>query len=120
MAEGVNDETRLVSASEDHVADARLPAAAAAPVGDGSKRRSGSPHSLRFLAVTAALVGIAIGAIGVAIAILVSDKSPGPQAKWSSFSPPDAGVAGERDIANAVAPLYRATSASHGKALACS
>jgi hypothetical protein len=112
VAEGVNDETRLVSASDDHTADARLPAAATSGVGDGSKRRSGSPHSLRFLAVTAALAGIAIGAIGVAIAILVSDKSPGPQAKWSSFSPPDNGVAGERDIANAVAPLYRATSAS--------
>jgi hypothetical protein len=64
------------------------------------------------LAVTAALVGIAIGAIGVAIAVLVSDNSPGPQAKWSSYTPPDGGVAGERDIANAVAPLYRATSAS--------
>jgi hypothetical protein len=112
VAEGVNDETRLVNASEDHTADARLPAAATATAGDGSKHRSGSPHSLRFLAVTAALVGIAIGAIGVAIAVLVSDKSPGPQAKWSSFSPPDNGVGGERDIANAVAPLYRATSAS--------
>jgi hypothetical protein len=86
--------------------------AATATAGDGSKRRSGSPHSLRFLAVTAALVGIAIGAIGVAIAVLVSDNSPGPQAKWSSYTPPDGGVAGERDIANAVAPLYRATSAS--------
>jgi hypothetical protein len=112
VAEGVNDETRLVSASEDHTADTRLPAAATATVGDGSKPRSPTPHSLRFLAVTAALVGIAIGAIGVAIAVLVSNKSAGPQAKWSSFSPPDGGVAGERDIANAVAPLYRATSAS--------
>ena len=112
MAEGVNDEHRLVSASDDHTADARLPAAATATVSGGSKRRSGSPHSLRFLAVTAALVGIAIGAIGVAVAILVGDHSPGPQAKWSSWTPPDSGVAGERDIANAVAPLYRATSAS--------
>jgi hypothetical protein len=112
VADGVNDEHRLVSASDDHTADARLPAAATATVSGGSKRRSGSPHSLRFLAVTAALVGIAIGAIGVAIAILAGDHSPGPQAKWSSWTPPDDGVAGERDIANAVAPLYRATSAS--------
>jgi hypothetical protein len=112
VAEGVNDDSRLVSASDDHTADARLPAAATASVSGDSKRRSGSPHSLRFLAVTAALVGIAIGAIGVAIAILVGDHSPGPQAKWSSWTPPDSGVGGERDIANAVAPLYRATSAS--------
>ncbi|HET7051181.1 MAG TPA: hypothetical protein VFI54_23145 [Solirubrobacteraceae bacterium] len=107
----MNDERRLVSANDD-TADARLPAAATATASGGSKRRSGSPHSLRFLAVTAALVGIAIGAIGVAIAILVGNNSPGPQAKWSSWTPPDNGVAGERDIANAVAPLYRASPAS--------
>ena len=59
MAEGVNDEPRLVSASDDHTADARLPAAATTNVSGGSKRRPGSPHSLRFVAVTAALVGIA-------------------------------------------------------------
>ena len=109
MAERLNDESRLVSASDDHTADARLPAAATASVSGGSKRRSGSPHSLRFVAVTAALVGIAIGAIGVAVAILVGDHSPGPQPKWSSFNPPDGGVGGERDIANYVAPLYRAS-----------
>ena len=112
MAEGLNDEHRPVSARDDHTADARLPAGATASVSGGSKRRQGSPHSLRFLAVTAALVGIAIGAIGVAVAILVGNNSPGPQAKWSSWTPPDSGVGGERDIANAVAPLYRATAAS--------
>ena len=112
MAEGVNDEPRPVSASDDHTADARLPAAATASASGGSKRRSGSPHSLRFLAVTAALAGIAIGAIAVAVAILAGNNSPGPQAKWSSWTPPDGGVAGERDIANAVAPLYRASAST--------
>jgi hypothetical protein len=109
VAEGLNDEDRLVKASDEHTADARLPAAAAATTGQGSRRRPGSPHSLRFLAITAALVGIAIGAIGVAVAVLVDGGSAGPAAKWSSWSPPDNGVAGERDIANAVAPLYRAS-----------
>ncbi|MGZ4250962.1 MAG: hypothetical protein ACXVUE_21985 [Solirubrobacteraceae bacterium] len=112
MADRLNDEPRLVSASDDHTADARLPAAATATVSGDPRRRSGSPHSLRFLAVTAALVGIAIGAIGVAVAILVGDHTSGPQPQWSSYAPPDSGVAGERDIANAVAPLYRATSAN--------
>jgi hypothetical protein len=112
VAEGVNDEPRLVSASDDHTADARLPAAATTNVSGGSKRRPGSPHSLRFVAVTAALVGIAIGAIGVAVAILVGDHSPGPQPKWSTFTPQDPGVGGERDIANYVAPLYRAAAAT--------
>ena len=112
MADGLNDEPRPVMASDDHTADARLPAAATAKASAGTKRRPGSPHSLRFLAITAALVGIALGAIGVAVAILVGNKSPGPQAKWSSFSPQDGGVAGERDIANAVAPLYRASAST--------
>jgi hypothetical protein len=62
--------------------------------------------------VTAALVGVALGAVAVAVAILVGGGSPGPAPKWSSWSPPDTGVAGERDIANAVAPLYRATPSS--------
>jgi hypothetical protein len=109
VADGLNDEQRLVNASDEHTADARLPAAATVNAGHGSRRRSGSPHTLRFLAITAALVGIAIGAIGVAIAVLVDGGSAGPAAKWSSWSPPDDGVAGERDIANAVAPLYRAS-----------
>ena len=111
MAEGLDGERRLVTASDEHTADARLPAAATG-ASRGSRKRGGSPHSLRFLAVTAALVGIAIGALGVAVAILLGGGSPGPPPKWSSWSPPDSGVAGERDIANAVAPLYRATAAS--------
>ncbi len=103
---------RLVQSTEDHAADARLPAAAMGTPQRVSRRRSGSPHSLKFLAATAALVGVALGAIAVAVAILMSGNSSGPQAKWSSWSPPDGGVAGEREIANAVAPLYRASPAS--------
>jgi hypothetical protein len=112
VAEGVNEEDRLVRSSEDHAANARLPAAAMSTRQRGSRRRSGSPHSLKFLAATAALVGVALGAVAVAVAILLSGNSSGPQAKWSSWSPPDSGVAGEREIANAVAPLYRASPAS--------
>jgi hypothetical protein len=112
VAEGVADEDRLVRSSEDHTADALLPAAATSARGRTSRRRSGSPHSLKFLAVTAALVGVALGAVAVAVAILVSGGPSGPPAKWSSWSPSDSGVAGERDIANAVAPLYRASPAS--------
>lgn len=111
MAEGVSDEDRLVRSSEDHAADTLLPAAAPSTRQRSSRRRSGSPHSLKFLAVTAALVGVALGAIAVAVAILVSGGSSAPPAKWSSWSPPDSGVAGERDIANAVSPLYRASPA---------
>ena len=33
-------------------------------------------------------------------------------AAWSAWSPPDSGLAGERDIANEISPLYRASPAS--------
>jgi hypothetical protein len=112
VAEGVNEDDRLMRSSEDHAADARLPAAAMSTRQRSSRRRAGSPHSLKFLGATAALVGIALGAVAVAVAILMSGSSSGPQAKWSSWSPPDGGVAGEREIANAVSPLYRASPAS--------
>jgi hypothetical protein len=111
VAHGVNED-RLVRSSEEHTADARLLAAATSTGDRASRRRSGSPHSLKFLAVTAALVGIALGAIAVAVAILANGSSSAPTAKWSSWSPPDDGVAGERDIANAVSPLYRASPSS--------
>ena len=112
MAEGISDDERLVRSSEDHTADARLPAAATSSSRRSSRRRPGSPHSLRFLAATAALVGVALGAIAVAVAILMSGGSSGPAPQWSSWSPPDGGIAGEREIANAVSPLYRASAAA--------
>lgn len=112
MAEGVGDDDLLVRSSEDHTADARLPAGATSTSRRNSRGRSGSPHSLKFLAATAALVGVALGAIAVAVAILMSGGSSGPPPQWSSWSPPDSGIAGEREIANAVSPLYRASPAS--------
>ena len=102
MAPGVNDDDRLLRSSEDHTADARLPAAATSSSRRGSRKRSGSPHSLKFLAVTAALVGIALGAIAVAIAIVPGEVDG--RSEVVHVVAPDGGVAGERDIANAVAP----------------
>ena len=72
------------------------------------------PHARKFLAVTLVLVGIAIGALGIAAGILLrGSRSKSPTAPaWSAWSPSDGGIAGEREIANAIAPLYRATPAS--------
>ena len=108
----MSDDERLLRSSEDHTADARLPVAATGSGRRGARQRSGSPHSVKFLAVTAALVGIALGAIAVAIAIATNGKSSTTTEQWSTWSPSDDGVAGERDIANAVSPLYRASPAS--------
>ena len=60
--------------------------------------------------MTAALVGIALGAIAVAIAIHQWRSLDDHSRSGRRGHPPDDGVAGERDIANAVSPLYRASS----------
>ena len=66
-----------------------------------------TPHSHRFRAVTATLVGIAIGAIAIALAVLATGSSAGPTAKWSSWAPSDSGLQGAREIADHLAPFYR-------------
>jgi hypothetical protein len=66
-----------------------------------------SPHNQKFRAVTATLVGVAIGAIAIALAVLVTGGSTGPAPRWSSWSPPDGGLQGAREIADHLAPFYR-------------
>jgi hypothetical protein len=69
--------------------------------------REASPHSSKFRVALATLVGIAVAAVAVAVGLLVSGSHGGSTAKWSSWSPPDSGTAGEREIAEHIAPLYR-------------
>lgn len=109
MAEGLDEPHRVVRASEEHAAQQPMPRAISLPWRRHSARSAPSPYSQKFLAVTAALVGIALGAIAIAAVILVNTSNGGPGAAWSSWSPPDSGVAGEREIADQVAPFYRAT-----------
>lgn len=93
--------------TDEHAADAPLPARAGLAFGGRSERSVTSPHSHKFRAVTATLVGLAIGAIVIAIAILANQSSAGPSAPWSSWTPADGGATGEREIADHLAPLYR-------------
>jgi hypothetical protein len=73
--------------------------------------RRDTPHATKFLAVSAALVGFAIGALAVAGVILARGSRSSSGEAWSSWAPQDGGVAGEREIAAAVSPLYRAAPA---------
>ena len=111
---GMSDDDRLLRSSEDHTAGrAAARGRDQLAASGGARKRSGSPHSLKFLAVTAALVGIALGAIarrGRDRHRRQVDRRPTEQ--WSTWSPSDDGDAGERDIANRVAPLYRASPSS--------
>jgi hypothetical protein len=66
-----------------------------------------SPHSHKFLAATAMLVGVAVGAIAVAVVVALSSRGSGSSIPWSTWSPADNGLAGEREIADEVSPFYR-------------
>lgn len=90
---------------------AQLPARGAR-TGSRATGRLASPHSHKFLGVTVALIGLAVAALAVAVALAVNTTRATPGAAWSQWSPPDSGVAGEREIAATVSPFYRAAPAA--------
>jgi hypothetical protein len=102
MSEG----QRIVRSTEERAADPPFPAAMAVTPRHRVRPIS-SPHSHKFRAVTAALGGVAAGAIVVAIAVLAGGRSSAPSAPWSSWAPDDHASLGIREIADHVAPLYR-------------
>lgn len=102
----------MVRATDEHTADTPVPNTLGVPRWRRSIRREHSPHAQKFLAATAALIGVAAGAVVVAVAVLLSGSKGGPAPAWSSWSPPDGGLAGEREIAAQIAPFYRATPAT--------
>lgn len=79
-----------------------------APRGRALDRRGSSPHAHRFRVATALLVGLAVAAVLIAVAVGVAG-GPGKTVTppWSDWSPPESGALGARDIADHVAPLYR-------------
>jgi hypothetical protein len=75
-----------------------------------------SPHSDKFRVVLAGLIGLALGALAVAAAVIVAhddNSSPTVAAqsssilKWSTWKPSDTGNAGAAEIADYIAPFYR-------------
>jgi hypothetical protein len=66
-----------------------------------------SPHSHKFRLATAALLGLAIGAIVVAISVLSTSSTTVAAAPWSAWQPIESGTAGAQEIADHIAPLYR-------------
>jgi len=110
MADRIEEPRPMVRASEEHAADAPL----TAKVGMALRRREAageaSPHSRKFRVATAMLVGLAIGAVVVAIALADGGSKRATPVAWSDWSPPDSGNLGARDIADHIAPLYRISS----------
>lgn len=96
----------ITESSQEHAAKRPLPAAVA--LGRRQRPRPApSPHASKFRAATALLAGLAIGAIAVAITVLVNDNRGGPTQAWSSWKPPDNGAQGAQEIADHLAPFYR-------------
>jgi hypothetical protein len=107
MADGVNEPSQVVRASDEHTADTPMGTA----VGIGGRgeagRHTASPHAQKFRVTMAALVGLAIGALVVALALASSTGGSTSKQMWSDWSPPDNGIQGAREIADHLAPLYR-------------
>ena len=79
-----------------------------------------TPHADRFRAVRAGLVGIAIGALAIAVAVIIAHANDSAAAnstriaagpRWSSWRPATTGNQGAAAIADYVAPFYRLTPA---------
>jgi hypothetical protein len=102
----------IVRSSEEHAAEAPLHSGVGISRRDRARSRDGSPHAHKFLLATAVLTGIAVAAVAIMIALLLSPSSRSTSFQWSSWSPPDSGIAGEREIADEIAPLYRASPAN--------
>jgi len=94
MADRIEEPRPMVRASEEHAADAPL----TAKVGMALRRREAageaSPHSRKFRVATAMLVGLAIGAVVVAIALADGGSKRATPVAWSDWSPPDSGNLG--------------------------
>ena len=102
----MSERPQVVRAADEHAAKAPVQGVLGVGRGTGSTRVP-SPHSHKFLVAIGGLIGIAIGAIVIAVALLANGSSSSSTAVWSSWKPFDGGTLGARDIADHVAPTYR-------------
>lgn len=72
------------------------------------------PHAMKFRLALAALAGIAVGAIAIAVVVLAHGSASATIASagnWSSWAPSSSGSAGVSQIADHLAPYYRESAA---------
>lgn len=112
----MSERPEIVRSSDDGAVSAGVSAAPRSEERAGRRRRRreriASPHLSRFRLATALLVGLGVAALVVAATVAVNGRSSsatGP--KWSAWSPSDHGTQGATEIANYLAPMYRATPA---------
>ncbi len=93
--------------TDDHAVGAVSAPKASARAQRRAQRSASSPHASKFRVATAVLVGCAVAAIVVAVAVGASGHRKQTSIPWSSWQPSDSGTLGARDIADFVAPFYR-------------
>jgi len=102
---------QIVKASDEHAAEARLPSALTGTQ-HRAAGRAGLPHSHKFRAARLALAGLGLCALAAAAVIAASGRgSAQTGGTWSSWSPTDNGLQGAQEIADYLAPYYRASPA---------
>ncbi len=76
----------------------------------GSRREPAAvPHLRRFRLGIVALAVIGLVALGVALGLATGGRATPARGDWSSWQPTDQGLAGAQEIADYVAPYYRAS-----------
>lgn len=114
MADGLSSQDPVAHSSSEHAAPPPLGATASDALGGAARPRARSPHSRKFMFVTAVLVGVGAAAVAIAVAVAVGGgrATTASSQPWSQWRPPDGGLAGEREIAAELAPFYRASPAN--------
>jgi hypothetical protein len=99
-------------AAEEHAAEPPVGAATGLALTKRSADRKQSRHSRKFRLATIGLV--VVGAVAIVAAIVLSASGTTRTASssdWSAFQPQDDGLRGAQEIADFVAPYYRASAA---------
>ena len=95
------DESAAVSSPGEHFRSASKPA-------EGGR----TFHRDRFRIAVILLLGLGIASLGVAIGLSTGGRTTSSASGWSSFQPQDGGLTGAQEIADYVAPYYRASASS--------
>src|SRR6202030_1643030 len=74
----------------------------------GRAHRVHAPKLQRFRLGLAALGVIAVAALGAALGLSTGGRTANGPSDWSAWQPPDNGLTGAQEIADYVAPYYRA------------
>jgi hypothetical protein len=103
--------------AQEHVADSPVTGGGRELIGSRDRPPASSGHHFgRFRWAIVGLFALAVGSLAAAVVLSSSDRHAtlvgGSGAAWSAWRPPDNGLTGAQDIADYLAPYYRATPAS--------